>query len=95
MNATKTRRTEITIETHSLTIIKMSQGAPTNFVYCRNCQTKTAFFVQTQAALIFRVAATEIEQLLQADEIHINDDSMLCGNSLAKYFKQEIRFVQD
>ena len=95
MDETKIRRTEITIETHSLTIIRMSSSSRTNFVYCRNCQTKTAVFGQKQAALIFRVGATEIERLLQTNEIHTNADSALCGNSLAGYFKQEVRFVED
>lgn len=95
MNETKTRRTEIMIETHSLTIIKMSQRTPTNFVYCRNCQMKTAFFGASAATLIFRVTTAEIERLLQTGQIHTNEGSALCGNSLAEYFKNEVRFVQD
>lgn len=95
MSEIKTRRTEITIETHSLTIIKLKAGSPANFVYCRKCRMKTAVFAQMQAALIFRVAMVEIEQLLQTNQIHINSNSGLCGNSLAGYFKQDIRFIED
>ena len=95
MNQVRIRRTEITIETHSLTIIRMRADSPTNFVYCRNCRMKTAVFGQKQAALLFRVASTEIERLLQTGQIHINDTSSLCGNSLAEYFNQELRFVED
>ncbi len=90
----KTRRTEITIETHSLTIIR-TRNAKADFVYCRNCQTKTATFAQTQAALIFRVEPREIEHLFQTNQIHSADDSALCGNSLAEFFKKEICYIED
>ncbi|CAN5212062.1 hypothetical protein BH10ACI1_BH10ACI1_23220 [soil metagenome] len=89
------RRTEITIETHSLTIIRMRSNARKQFVICQNCRTKTATFAEAHAALIFRVEPREIERLLQINQIHFADDSALCGNSLADFFKQEIRYVED
>lgn len=89
------RRTEITIETHSLTIIKMRSNARKELVICRNCQTKTTTFAEAHATLIFRVEAREINRLLQINQIHFADDSALCGNSLANFFKQEIRYVED
>lgn len=95
MNKTNPKRTEITIETYSLTIFKMNWEAPTNFVDCRNCRTKTAVFAPPQAAVIFRVARAEIERLLQTGQIHTNGGSALCGNSLAGYFNHEVRFVRD
>ena len=89
------RRTEITIETHSLTIIRTRSNAQKQFVICRNCLTKTATFAAVHAALIFRVEPCELERLSQNNQIHFADDSVLCGNSLADFFKKEIRYVQD
>ena len=89
------RRTEITIETQSLTIIKMRSNARKEIVICQNCRTKTLIFATVHAALIFRVEAREIERLSQINQIHFAGDSALCGNSLADFFKQEIRYVED
>jgi len=86
---------EITIETHSLTIIRTRGGAKASFVYCQNCHTKTATFALTHAALIFRVETQEIERLVQTNQIHFADDSALCGNALAEIYNQEIRYVED
>jgi hypothetical protein len=91
----KTRHTrQITIETHSLTIIR-TRNVKASFVYCQNCRTKVATFAHTQAALIFRVDLRELERLFQINQIHFADDAALCGNSLANFFKQEIRYVED
>lgn len=88
------RRTEITIETHSLTIIRMQNGKP-GFVYCRHCRTDVTSFRHVHAALIFRVAASELERLSQSNSIHTAEDAALCGNSLADFYQQEIRYVED
>lgn len=87
------RRTEITIETHSLTIIRTRNA---NCVYCRNCQANVTTFRRAHAALIFRAAPAEIERLWQINSIHTTDEGdALCGNSLAGHFKQKIRYVED
>jgi hypothetical protein len=86
--------TEITIETHSLTIIRM-RGTKEDFVYCQSCLTKVPSFSQPHASLIFRVNEFELRQLCQNSEIHFALPGALCGNSLTDYFKQEIRFVED
>lgn len=88
------RRTEITIETYSLTIIR-TRGAKSDFVQCRNCRTKVAVFPLAQAALIFRVEAIELERLYQIDLIHFADADALCGKSLAEFFKKDIRYIED
>jgi len=95
MNEPNKRRTEITIETHSLTIIRTRGAAKTSFVYCRNCRKNTATFAEIQAALIFRVALPEIERLFQTNQIHLADNAALCGNSLAGFYDKEIRYVED
>ncbi len=94
MNKPGRRRTEITIETHSLTIIR-TRGAKSDFIYCQNCRTKAAVFSQPHASLIFGVDSGELERLFQNSQIHFASADALCGNSLAEFFKKEIRYVED
>jgi len=94
MNEPKRRRTEITIETRSLTIIR-TRNAKANFVDCRICRANVATFALSHAALIFRVESFEIERLLQINQIHFADNSALCGNALAEFYQREIRYVED
>lgn len=94
MNEPDKRRTEITIETHQLTIIRM-RGGKSSFVRCRHCQKEVASFRHAHAVLIFRVALAELERLSRANQIHFADDSALCGDSLTQFFNQEIRYVED
>jgi hypothetical protein len=89
------RRTEITIETHSLTIIRTRYNDKSNFVHCRSCQANVASFRFAHAALIFSVEPSELERLFQINSIHTADDAALCGNSLAVFFNKEIRYVED
>jgi len=91
------RHAEITIETHSLTIIR-TRGGRADDIYCRRCNANVATFRHAHAALIFRVAAPELERLSQIDSIHTTDDGdsdAFCGNSLTGFFNKEIRYVQD
>jgi len=94
MTETNKRRTEITIETHSLTIIRI-RGGKTNMAFCENCRRNAQFFTPAQAVLIFRVNAEFLDELLRSSEIHAVGKNAVCAASLAGYFKQEIRFVED
>jgi hypothetical protein len=89
------RTRQITIETRSITIIRTRSGKPTNLVYCPNCETNTAVFPSAQAALIFRINSSELENLFQTNRIHFAENGDLCGNSLAAFFDKEIRYVED
>jgi hypothetical protein len=89
------RQTQITIETHSLTIIRTRSNGKSNFVRCRQCCAEVAVFRHAHAALIFGVELPELERLCQTNQIHLADDSALCGNSLAAFFNREVRFVED
>lgn len=84
--ATDKRRTEITIETHSLTIIK-TRFVKSTSAYCENCQATVMAFAPAQAALIFRVGEQFMEELCLSKQIHRAGESALCGNSLVGYFK--------
>ena len=80
------RQTEITIETHSLTVIK-TRYVKSVSVYCRSCQETVTAFAPAQAALIFRVHEQFLEQLFESNQIHQADEDTLCSNSLVNYFK--------
>lgn len=95
MDDSKKRRMEITIETHSITIIRTQSGKPKNFTYCPSCETNVAGFRHAHAALIFHVASAELERLSQSRQIHFTKTGELCGNSLAAFFNREIRYVKD
>ncbi len=89
------RRTEITFETHSVTIIRMRGGKPTNFTYCPSCETNVAGFRHAHAVLIFHVAFAELERLSLNRQIHFATTGELCGNSLAAFFSRDIRYIED
>lgn len=94
MNKPRRRRTEITIETHSLTIIRM-RGGKTNSAFCEICRRDVQFFTPAHTLLIFRVTAEFLETLFRSNQIHAVGENAICADSLAGYFKQEIRFVED
>lgn len=94
MTGTNKRRTEITIETHSLTIIRM-RGGLINATFCENCRTNMQIFTPAQAVLIFRINAEFLDALLRFNQIHAVGENAICAASLAGYFKQDIRFVED
>jgi hypothetical protein len=94
MNEPKVRRTEITIETHSVTIIRTCGGS-IEATFCETCRRNVQMFTPTNAALIFRVDAEFIEALLYSNQIHAVAENHVCTVSLADYFKQKIRFVED
>lgn len=88
------KRTEITIETHELTIIRIREGR-NDSVFCKSCGLDVQSFTPVQAALIFRVKMEILEALIRANQVHIINEETVCGSSLVDYFKQEIRFIED
>ena len=84
------KRTEITIETRSVTIIR-SSNAPAPPVYCPHCQAQVAVFGAAQAAQILGAEASKIERLLQLGLIHRAGELAFCGPSLTAHWQQEIR----
>lgn len=91
---TKIKHTEITIETHSVTIIRM-RGGKTESAFCETCRENVQIFSPAQAALIFRVDAQFLATLCYSNQIHVVAENALCAGSLADYFKQNIRFLED
>ena len=94
MSVIRKRRLEIIIETRSLTIVRTNK-AKKNSVRCQKCKKTATFWATADAALIFNATVPQIRQLLQSSEIHFAVDNGVCSNSLAEYFKQEIRFIED
>jgi hypothetical protein len=88
------RRTEITIETHSLTIVRV-RGSKIDEVFCEHCRRDVHFFTPAQAVLIFRLSANFLDALFRSNQIHAVGENAVCAASLADYFKQDIRFVED
>jgi hypothetical protein len=77
-----------------LTIIKL-RGGKTGEVFCKNCERDVRIFSPAQAILIFRVGAEFLETLTRSNQIHLVAEGAVCGNSLADYFKQKIRFGEE
>lgn len=88
------RRTEITIETRSLTIIKI-QNANTETIFCPQCKSRVPPLTPLNAALIFRVGKDLLETLTGSGKLHRLGENALCPASIADHFKQEIRFIED
>ena len=74
---------EITIETHSITIIR-SKGRPLSD-FCERCQTTVPVFVTAQVAEFFRLSFAEVCCRIETDDFHLigNDRriGIICGNS--------------
>jgi hypothetical protein len=83
----KTRRTrQITIETHSITIIR-TNGARAS-AHCEHCRKTVAAFMPEQIAEFLRLDLTEIRRRIETGELHLTDaeqgDALICGGLLNK-----------
>lgn len=82
-----TRRTEIKIETHRITIIRTS-GTPFS-VHCETCGRQvSAFGGELTNAL--RLSVSEMETMRQTGEIHFvaSNSELVCGNSFAEVLRR-------
>ena len=84
MNETKTKRTEITIETHSITIIRTK--GKTALAFCECCQTNVSVFAPEQIAAILRLPLAEVCRRVETNELHLIESrrgvALICGGSL-------------
>jgi hypothetical protein len=84
------RRTEITIETHSITIIRTSDQRFSSF--CERCEKTVSAFTPEQLATLMRLELNEICRRVDSGELHLTETgrsfALVCGNSERK----EIRF---
>jgi hypothetical protein len=85
------RRTEITIETRSVTIIRTSNQG--DLVDCGCCGGNVLTFSAANASLVFGIDPAELHRAASSGRVHAAIGSSLCGQSLADYLKQEGRYV--
>jgi hypothetical protein len=83
----KRRVTEITIETHSLTIIR-GKGNQVS-AYCERCRKIVSAFTPEQIAALLRLDLTEVYCRVETDELHLTGSgrtvALICvGSSYAK-----------
>lgn len=83
MNETK-QRTEITIETREITVIRTVGGRQTD--YCENCLKNVSAFAPKKITDVLRLSVTEICRRVETKQIHLTDSglgaALICGNSL-------------
>ena len=86
------RRTEITIETRSITIIRTSNR--NDLVDCVHCGGAVLTFSATNASLVFGIDPAELSLASLSGAVHAVGSS-LCGRSLAAYLKRDVRYIED
>lgn len=78
------RRTEIYIETHSVTIIR-TKGKSFS-AYCERCETTVAAFTPEQVAAFLEFNLAEVCRRIENAELHLIQNTrslaLICGNSL-------------
>jgi hypothetical protein len=87
------RKTEITIETHSITIIRTKSGQFST--HCQYCRKTVSAFTPAQTATFLRLDLNEIYRRIGAGELHLTETgrtaaALICGNSESK----QIQFNQ-
>lgn len=83
------RRTEITIETHSITIIRTNDQRFSSFCEC--CDKTVSAFTPEQLATFMRLDLSEICSRIDSGELHLTEPgrafALVCGNSERKEFQ--------
>lgn len=86
------KTTQITIETHSITIIRAKSERFS--AHCEHCQKTVSAFTPEQTAIFLRLDLTEICRRIEAGELHLTETgrsvALVCGNSESK----QIQFNQ-
>lgn len=86
------RRTEITIETHSITIIRTKSKRFS--ARCERCGETVSAFAPEQFAAFLQLEIAEVCRRLETGELHLTETgravALICGNSE----KQEIQIKQ-
>lgn len=84
MNEQKKRRTEITIETHSITIIRTSERRYST--YCKSCQKTVTAFPIAQIAAFLRLDLNEVCSRIENQKLHLTETgrgvALICATSL-------------
>lgn len=80
------RRTEITMETHEVTIIRLRENqSPTRF--CRACRASVRHLPIARAALFLGISETAAFRLVENNQVHSAESDagalLICQNSLS------------
>lgn len=94
MHGSIRRRTEISIETHSVTIIRTKHDSG-GLVHCSTCGRDVRQLSHHQAAVVFGVDSEIVDRLAADSALHQTDESQLCGMSLIEHFGGDVRFVTE
>lgn len=84
MNQKNKRRTEITIETHEIKIIRIT-GEARQTAFCRRCQCDAAVFAPAQIAAFLGLTPEDVYRAINDGNYHMVGESatpLVCGNSL-------------
>ena len=85
------RRTEITIETHEVTVIHLSQHQ-TTMAFCERCQTMLIHLSVLRVATILGLRETAIFRLVESEQIHATESAdgrlLICANSFSALAKE-------
>lgn len=80
------QRTEITIETHETTIVRVNTRQ-TITVFCEICRAARKHFSVRRAAALLRLSETAIFRLVEDRQVHSTETAggalFVCGNSLS------------
>ena len=87
-------RTEITIETQSVTTIRTS-GSHRLADYCDTCSSSVTPLTVSQVAAALGQTTADVDNLCQQGLIHLIANSDVCGNSLAAHFGRDIKLIED
>ncbi len=85
MTSQRKRRTQITIETRKLTIIRTSVRK-NDLTGCQHCGENVSSIPDLHAAIAFGIDADQITALTKTGSIHRVADGTLCGSSLAAHY---------
>lgn len=94
MHGSIKRRTEISIETHSVTVIRTSRNGG-GLVHCSTCGRGVRQLTRHQASVVFGVNSETVDRLAADLAVHQTDESQLCGMSLIEHFGGDVRFVTE
>lgn len=86
MKVNKKRRLEIMIETHKVTIVRISENSLP--VHCEICRKSVAALTVNQVAELVGLSIAEISNSLETGDLHSirenRETALICGKSLEK-----------
>lgn len=85
----KGRRTQITIETHTTTVIS-STGDALQTAYCAICRAVVADLSAVDASAIMGIGESELALFQSTGELHATEAGGLCGKALIDHTRRVI-----